>query len=112
MEFRKDRLKLVKIIKLFPNCKSITIIDGDKYKLIPQGLEFENTIYGKIVESILYINSTKHALKKIKLETTNDMHQKLLNKAIGRLGEFGWKHKMVEKTNDERIIQYEMWRSN
>merc|ERR1712228_15707 len=100
---KSNALKLVKIIKLFPNCDTITISDGYNYQMMPRNMDYSNTILGVTELALAFVNKSKHSLKSIHLELNDEIKAKYLHQYQKNLAQIGWKseHKIRMQNDDD-----------
>merc|ERR1711994_1064647 len=79
-----NQLMLIRIVRLFPQCEEITVIDGIyNYQLIPIDTEHDRTIFGAAVECIEYAETNGS------LEIINfDLSERLIDGRLGLLQQF------------------------
>ena len=108
---KKNQLKLDRIIELFPNCKKITIIDGEDIRLAPFEMPFKGTIFGTFIGKCLpFIRENNHPLKKIALEIDGKFTEELLSELDEKLDKFGWKYKLNIDDEEGIQVKYEIYR--
>ena len=97
---KSNALKLQKIIKLFPNCRRISISDGHNYQLIPMNIDTQYTILGVTKNALSHVNDTKHSLECIHLEMNDEIESQLLNEFNEDLLSIGWVCEYTKTQND------------
>eukprot|EP01083_Nonionella_stella_P234881 826463_1 len=98
----KDRLNLLKIIKLFPHCARITLCDGYRYPLVPDGADYDDTILKSIEHCIEWVcDQRNYNLQRIVLQTTEAIQSELWKKHADALTLSGWECKESKSNEDE-----------
>eukprot|EP01083_Nonionella_stella_P198008 727434_1 len=96
----KDRLNLLKIIRLFPNCKRITLCDGYTYQLVPSGVGYNDTILQTIEHCLGWVDDkTNYSLNCITLQTKAPIKIKLWQKHTVALN--GWNCDVGKSNEDD-----------
>ena len=107
------QLMVLKILKMFPMCHKITLIDGYDYQLIPINTEYGHTILGAAEKCIIYVEENGLPLEVIYFELNEKLIEgrlQLLEQYQAKLKALGWtcseKNKRAPEQNEAVMCRY------